>query len=1265
MIVVGNLAKDLLIWTGGLAISVVKSTFGAFFDLGNIAGNVIGELVADTIENFLDSIKSNSSYAKAIEGFKDAIEENENFGAKIERILADLTGAGSVEECFPSGRGFKARKERKRFQRALQGKLQTIALLASRNGIDGALGELSKTYCGLGKEEKKIFRDVFDNVYHQAVSLLTQDMSAADKRMVAVLGFMINMNADMTRSFVRQYPQGIITLSEGKARFTHYACAQCGSGSEALIDLDDGYICTACGQRTKVCIAEARIKDVKLPQEIVAKINFITEQVMEVRNDTSWLTKNEKAKKENEQKIIDALKKALSLERPSYEQLEQAARAIMTFDNDNVYAAFANYVCNGSAKYYRDEFLNKLKECKETISDETLEWMLDVIGKFILDSASYVKVSQELFGSISSKYPKRSTIKTTIETEQQKLDAGYYNANTKRDLFVVYAEAYDESGDKTETYNENRQQIKGLVQALEKCGVTCFVSFLNTKWQRSEAYTTKLDVAESHCQGALVLYSDYLVTRSGTESINEINNMKDKGLCSVRLQYKMPGTHHELSYYANRLDDNKVQINVRAINDFFNDPHVSAEPGYIDYSDVNQAAQKIKERYEALKNKPRKTLGVMFCTTCGQPHDYTFRTKCENSNCPTNKPSGPRFDLDGDFTKVITTIVGKRRNDFVLELLKKLGVPVNKNDDVSSIPVVQQLMRNSINETVENRTAALNVKIQTLEETLQKQKAQQITDAQKKTGITARPVTTASESNVYSPEWVKDKTFIGQVPETIAKLIFKSCDAWKVGTVQVFPQYLRDQVAEISKVEGADGFLYNGVMLRRLRKKAGAGDPKAIYLLAKRYVGLYKRLRRKSDKLNNTTEVAAKAEHLSAAAKAAAKARHLLAAAAVLHNYMPTIERYSKDYIYDYQEKAELLSYVAVSGNAELLPKAMQIGDRWTCSLPVGKSREVHSGNLALVGDYYAILSQSNDDKWAAMYYACSSYAARYYSIDAYDGLADCYSEGKGAKQNKKRAIKYRLAAFLNLNPRIWLLYAITICVSALCMWMIYVNYFSPKVLPLQYASTLVWLCVLPIAWILFLVNLVHYVSLFRDSFFISNTVCSWIIWMLIIISAAPLTGQFRGVSFVDAPYVFYTDTYVTDDPDSWWVELYGDYENETELVFPSEVGDRNIRAINDNACAGMTSLESIVIPVEIDDIGDNAFNGCVALEYVYYGGTTEEWARMRIEPGNEAINNAEVYFYSEEEPPLVEDGSAYDGNYWHWVDGRAAVWTPTASVTS
>ena len=1149
MIVVGNLAKDLLIWTGGLAISVVKSTFGAFFDLGNIAGNVIGELVADTIENFLDSIKSNSSYAKAIEGFKDAIEENENFGAKIERILAELTDAESVEECFPSGRGFKARKERKRFQRALQGKFQTIALLASRNGIDGALGELSKTYCGLDKKEKSLFRDVFDNVYHQTVSLLTQDMSAADKRMVAVLGFMINMNAEMTRSFASQYPQGIITLSEGKARFTHYACAQCGSGSEALIDLDDGYICIACGQRTK--ITDVRTAEISLPRDIVEKINNIEKTVNLTHEGVDRLLDNAEKGKTNEEKKKRQLIDALSFDRPDYDSLVTRANDVRSFDPDNVYAALAYFVNNPSSPQCKIDFLEAIEN--SDVSDETADWMIKVVTRFISDYETYSVVSGALVKKISDPVLKAKN-ENDINDEKKKLKDGYYEAHTDRDLFVIYAEAYSDRYKNPEVYDANRESIKKLVTALESQGITCFVSFLNTKWQRNELYKGKLDIAESNCMGALVLFSDYFATRSNLESIKEMENIMHYKYCPVRLQYKMPGTKYTVA---------QEKVTADKIDKFFGEENAVASQEYIDSAaDPATAATYIIERYLRLRES----------YTEKQPRKKSSRAGQKESSNATQRMS------------------------------------------------------------------------------------------QSKPEEVAEPVAGATET--YSPEWVKDKTFIGQVPETIAKLIFKSGTAWTGGTVQVFPQYLRDQVAEISNVDGADGFLYNGIMLRRLRKKAGAGDPRAMYLLAKRYVGLYKRLRRKSDKINNAIDAVSKAEHFSAVAKAAAKAKRLLAAAAVLHNYMPAIERYSKDYIYDYQEKAELLSYAAVSGNAELLPKAMQIGDRWTCSLPVGKSREVHSGNLALVGDYYAILSQSNDDKWAAMYYACSSYAARYYNIDAYDGLDDCYSTGKGTKQNKKRAVKYRLAAFLNLNPRIWLLYAITICVSALCMWMIYVNYFSPRVIPLQYAPTLASLCVLPIAWILFLLNLVNHISLARH-FEISRTVCSWIIMMLVGISVALPTGQFRGFSFVDAPYVFYTDTYVTNDPDSWWVELYGDYENETELVFPSKVGDCNIRVVNDNACAGMTSLESIVIPVEIEGIGDNAFNGCISLEYVYYGGTAEEWARMIIEPGNDELLDATVYFYSEEEPPLVEDGSAYDGNYWHWVDGRAAVWTPTASATS
>lgn len=1130
MIVVGNLAKDLLIWTGGLAISVVKSTFGAFFDLGNIAGNVIGELVADTIENFLDSIKSNSSYAKSIEGFKDAIEENENFGAKIERILAELTDAESVEECFPSGRGFKARKERKRFQRALQEKFQTVALLASRNGIDGALGKLSKTYCGLDKKEKSLFRDVFDNVYHQTVSLLTQDMSAADKRMVAVLGFMINMDAEMTRSFVRQYPQGIITLSEGKARFMHYACAQCGSGSEALIDLDDGYICIACGQRTKV--TDVRTAEISLPRDIVEKINNIEKTVNLTHEGVDQLLDNIAKRKTNEEEIKKKLIDALSFDRPDYASLVNRANEVHAFDSDNVYAALAYFVNSPSSLQCKRDFLKAIENAD--VSDETVDWMIKVVTRFIGDYETYSDVSGALVKKISDPVLKAENEKD-IDDEKKKLKDGYYEAHTNRDLFVIYAEACSDRYKNPEVYDANREGIKKLVAALESQGITCFVSFLNTKWQRNELYKTKLKIAENHCIGALVLFSDYLATRSNLESIKEMDNIMRNKYCPVRLQYKMPGTKYTVA-------QNKVTAG--KIDEFFEDENAVTSQEYIYSENPATAATDIIVRYQSLREKHTGKQRGDKSSHAGQK---------ESSNAPQ-------------------------------------GTPQSKPEEV------------------------------------------------------AEPVAGATET--YSPEWVKDKTLIGQVPETIAKLIFNTGGAWRGGKVQGFPQYLRDQVAEISNVEGADGFLYNGIMLRRLRKKACAGDPRAIYLLAKRYVGLYKRLRRKSNKLNNTTEVAA-------------KAKRLLAAAAVLHNYMPAIERYSKDYIYDYQEKAELMSYAAVSGNVELLPKVTRIGDKWTFSLPQVDKRQVNCDAMHSLGVEYC-LDAPSDSAMFAFGVGAHAYAAA--CGDAYSkwALSSFYNEGKVVSKNKKTGLKLSVSARLDKIGFISSLIAILSACGALVLYI----FLPVRVMPLQYTSSAILFSLIIISLVMLAISLVRWIYVLIKE----KAIFSWVVILLGVLALFSIEFDsiiLSSTSWQNAPYVFYTNTYTTGDPDSWWVELYGDYENETELVFPSKVGDCNIRVVNDNACAGMTSLESIVIPVEIEGIGDNAFNGCISLEYVYYGGTAEEWARMIIEPGNDELLDATVYFYSEEEPPLVEDGSAYDGNYWHWGDGRAAVWTPTAYVTS
>ena len=87
-------------------------------------------------------------------------------------------------------------------------------------------------------------------------------------------------------------------------------------------------------------------------------------------------------------------------------------------------------------------------------------------------------------------------------------------------------------------------------------------------------------------------------------------------------------------------------------------------------------------------------------------------------------------------------------------------------------------------------------------------------------------------------------------------------------------------------------------------------------------------------------------------------------------------------------------------------------------------------------------------------------------------------------------------------------------------------------------------------------------------------------------------------------------------------------------------------------------NIESISISDSVTSIGNNAFYYCNSLSTVYYGGTAEEWADISIDStGNDKLTSATVYYYSETEPALNEDETAYDGNYWHFVEGEIVIW--------
>lgn len=144
------------------------------------------------------------------------------------------------------------------------------------------------------------------------------------------------------------------------------------------------------------------------------------------------------------------------------------------------------------------------------------------------------------------------------------------------------------------------------------------------------------------------------------------------------------------------------------------------------------------------------------------------------------------------------------------------------------------------------------------------------------------------------------------------------------------------------------------------------------------------------------------------------------------------------------------------------------------------------------------------------------------------------------------------------------------------------------------------------------------------------------------------------------AKYAFYRCSSLTSVviPDS--VTSIGYYAfrntNLTSVAIPDSVS-----SIGDGVFMDCRRLTSVVIPKSVISIGYYAFCDCSSLTEVYYKGTAEEWTNISIDPsGNSYLTNATRYYYSKEEPALNADGTAYDGNYWHYVNDEVVVWTKT-----
>lgn len=104
-------------------------------------------------------------------------------------------------------------------------------------------------------------------------------------------------------------------------------------------------------------------------------------------------------------------------------------------------------------------------------------------------------------------------------------------------------------------------------------------------------------------------------------------------------------------------------------------------------------------------------------------------------------------------------------------------------------------------------------------------------------------------------------------------------------------------------------------------------------------------------------------------------------------------------------------------------------------------------------------------------------------------------------------------------------------------------------------------------------------------------------------------------------------------------------------------IGVRAFAYNGNGLLGGSSNLQSLVILASVEYVGARVASPFLAFSHnttitSYCAGDTTKWDAN----WNQYCTNP-VYYYSETEPALNADGTAYDGYYWHYVNGVATPW--------
>lgn len=104
-----------------------------------------------------------------------------------------------------------------------------------------------------------------------------------------------------------------------------------------------------------------------------------------------------------------------------------------------------------------------------------------------------------------------------------------------------------------------------------------------------------------------------------------------------------------------------------------------------------------------------------------------------------------------------------------------------------------------------------------------------------------------------------------------------------------------------------------------------------------------------------------------------------------------------------------------------------------------------------------------------------------------------------------------------------------------------------------------------------------------------------------------------------------------------------------------------NIKVIEDLAFAFIYSLDNVIISDSVTSIGRDVFLSSGISKGkpidIFYEGTFEEWTQIIINPQNDDLTNATMYYYSVTAPTT-------EGNFWHYVNDVPTIWDAYVAPT-